>query len=295
MSQKVAYVTGGMGGIGTAICQRLSKDGFKVIAGCGPTRDYQKWLDEQKAAGYTFYASVGNVADWQSTVDAFSKAKAEHGPIDVLVNNAGITRDRMFLKMSPEDWQAVIDTNLNSMFNVTKQVVPDMVEKGWGRIVQISSVAQAGQPAPGVGGQVVEVAAHGVDEHHLRQALQHRVAPRPALGGFARRLIDHVRHPAPGARRRQVQQPRQRSDQRVERAQVATQEAAHQHGIGIVAGRGRGGLADAVAVADRDRPRRIAVGEHPLRLQALGRQAGCARHHVRIAMRQHDDVAARQP
>ena len=149
MSKRVAYVTGGMGGIGTAICQRLAKEGFTVIAGCGPTRDYQKWLDEQKAAGYTFYASVGNVGDWQSTVDAFSKAKAEHGPIDVLVNNAGITRDRMFLKMSPEDWRAVIDTNLNSMFNVTKQVVPDMVEKGWGRIVQISSVngekGQAGQ------------------------------------------------------------------------------------------------------------------------------------------------------
>ena len=149
MSKRVAYVTGGMGGIGTAICQRLAKEGFTVIAGCGPTRDYQKWLDEQKAAGYTFYASVGNVADWQSTVDAFSKAKAEHGPIDVLVNNAGITRDRMFLKMTPEDWQVVIDTNLNSMFNVTKQVVPDMVEKGWGRIVQISSVngekGQAGQ------------------------------------------------------------------------------------------------------------------------------------------------------
>ena len=149
MSKRVAYVTGGMGGIGTAICQRLHKDGFKVIAGCGPTRDYQKWLDEQKAQGYEFHASVGNVADWQSTVDAFSKAKAEHGPIDVLVNNAGITRDRMFLKMTPEDWQVVIDTNLNSMFNVTKQVVPDMVEKGWGRIVQISSVngekGQAGQ------------------------------------------------------------------------------------------------------------------------------------------------------
>ena len=149
MSKRVAYVTGGMGGIGTAICQRLSKDGFKVIAGCGPTRDYQKWLDEQKAAGYTFYASVGNVADWQSTVDAFSKAKAEHGPIDVLVNNAGITRDRMFLKMTREDWDAVIDTNLNSMFNVTKQVIPDMVERGFGRVIQISSVngekGQAGQ------------------------------------------------------------------------------------------------------------------------------------------------------
>ena len=149
MTQKVAYVTGGMGGIGTAICQRLSKEGFTVIAGCGPSRDFKKWIDEQKALGYTFYASVGNVADWTSTVDAFTKAKAEHGPIDVLVNNAGITKDRMFLKMSPEDWRAVIDTNLNSMFNVTKQVVADMVEKGWGRIINISSVngekGQAGQ------------------------------------------------------------------------------------------------------------------------------------------------------
>ena len=149
MAQKVAYVTGGMGGIGTAICQRLHKEGHKVIAGCGPSRDHVKWIDEQKALGYTFYASVGNVADWQSTVDAFTKSVAEHGPIDVLVNNAGITKDRMFLKMSPEDWKTVIDTNLNSMFYVTKQVVPGMVEKGWGRIIQISSVngekGQAGQ------------------------------------------------------------------------------------------------------------------------------------------------------
>jgi acetoacetyl-CoA reductase len=149
MAQKVAYVTGGMGGIGTAICQRLHKAGFKVIAGCGPSRDHAKWIGEQKALGYTFHTSVGNVGDWDSTVAAFTKATSEHGPIDVLVNNAGITRDRMFLKMSREDWQAVIDTNLTSMFNVTKQVVPGMMEKGWGRIIQISSVngekGQAGQ------------------------------------------------------------------------------------------------------------------------------------------------------
>jgi acetoacetyl-CoA reductase len=149
MAQKVAYVTGGMGGIGTAICQRLHKDGFKVIAGCGPTRDFNKWLAEQSALGYTFYASVGNVADWDSTVQAFTKAIHEHGVIDVLVNNAGITRDRMFVKMTREDWDAVINTNLTSMFNVTKQVVPGMVEKGWGRIIQISSVngekGQSGQ------------------------------------------------------------------------------------------------------------------------------------------------------
>ena len=149
MSQKVAYVTGGMGGIGTGICQRLHKEGFKVIAGCGPTRDHAKWIAEQKEQGYTFYASAGNVGDWDSTVEAFAKTKAEHGTIDVLVNNAGITRDRMFIKMTREEWDAVIETNLNSMFNVTKQVVADMVEKGWGRIIQISSVngekGQAGQ------------------------------------------------------------------------------------------------------------------------------------------------------
>jgi acetoacetyl-CoA reductase len=149
MSQKVAYVTGGMGGIGTAICQRLHKDGFKVIAGCGPARDRAKWLGEQAALGFSFHASAGNVGNWDSTVEAFSKAKAEHGSIDVLVNNAGVTKDRMFLKMTRDDWDTVIETNLNSMFNVTKQVVGDMVEKGWGRIINISSVngekGQAGQ------------------------------------------------------------------------------------------------------------------------------------------------------
>lgn len=149
MTQKVAYVTGGMGGIGAAICQRLHRDGFKVIAGCGPSRDHAKWLAEQAQQGFTFHASAGNVGDWQSTVDAFTQVKALHGSVDVLVNNAGITRDRMFLKMTREDWDSVIETNLTSMFNVTKQVVADMVDKGWGRIINISSVngekGQAGQ------------------------------------------------------------------------------------------------------------------------------------------------------
>jgi acetoacetyl-CoA reductase len=146
MAKRLAYVTGGMGGIGTAICQRLHKDGFKVIAGCGPSRDYDKWLKEQKTIGYEFYVSMGNVADWDSTVAAFQKVRAEHGPVDVLVNNAGITRDGVFRKMTRADWDAVIDTNLNSLFNVTKQVIDDMVERGWGRIINISSVnGQKGQ------------------------------------------------------------------------------------------------------------------------------------------------------
>lgn len=146
MANKVAYVTGGMGGIGTVICQRLAKDGLTVIAGCGPSRDYDRWLGEQKALGYNFYASVGNVADWDSTVAALQKVKDEHGQVDVLVNNAGITRDGVFRKMSLEDWRAVMDTNLNSLFNVTKQVIDGMVERGFGRIINISSVnGQKGQ------------------------------------------------------------------------------------------------------------------------------------------------------
>lgn len=173
MTQKIAYVTGGMGGIGTSICQRLHKDGFTVIAGCGPQRNAQQWIDEQAAQGYTFYASAGNVSDWDSTVEAFEKVKAEHGPIDVLVNNAGITRDGVFRKMSIDDWRAVMDTNLNSLFNVTKQVIEHMYEKRWGRIINISSVnGQKGQ----FGQTNYSTAKAGI--HGFTMALAQEVASR---------------------------------------------------------------------------------------------------------------------
>ncbi|WP_321969088.1 3-ketoacyl-ACP reductase [Paraburkholderia tropica] len=147
MANRIAYVTGGMGGIGTAICQRLHKENFTVIAGCGPNSTRRaRWLEEQKAIGYSFIASEGNVANWESTEKAFDKVKKEIGEIDVLVNNAGITRDGVFRKMTHEDWTAVIDTNLTSLFNVTKQVIEGMVQRGWGRIINISSVnGQKGQ------------------------------------------------------------------------------------------------------------------------------------------------------
>ncbi|WP_186092740.1 3-ketoacyl-ACP reductase [Burkholderia gladioli] len=147
MTQRVAYVTGGMGGIGTGICQRLHKAGFTVVAGCGPNSPRRaKWIEDQKALGFDFHASEGNVGDWESTKLAFDKVKAEVGEVDVLVNNAGITRDVVFRKMTLEDWQAVIDTNLTSLFNVTKQVIDGMVERGWGRVINISSVnGQKGQ------------------------------------------------------------------------------------------------------------------------------------------------------
>lgn len=146
MSGKLAYVTGGMGGIGTSICQRLARDGYTVVAGCGPSRNFEEWLAEQAALGFTFHASVGNVADWDSTVEAFKKVVDQFGPVEVLVNNAGITRDGLFRKMTLDDWRAVMDTNLNSLFNVTKQVIEGMVEREWGRIINISSVnGQKGQ------------------------------------------------------------------------------------------------------------------------------------------------------
>ncbi len=147
MARRIAYVTGGMGGIGTAICRRLCQEGHTVVAGCGPNSQRKdKWLADMRAEGLDIHASEGNVSDWDSTKVAFDKVRAEIGEIDILVNNAGITRDGQFRRMSRDDWDAVINTNLNSLFNVTKQVIDGMVDRGWGRIVNISSVnGQKGQ------------------------------------------------------------------------------------------------------------------------------------------------------
>ncbi|HLS21896.1 MAG TPA: beta-ketoacyl-ACP reductase [Paenalcaligenes sp.] len=146
MSKKIALVTGGMGGIGTAICQRLAADGMMVFAGCGPERSPDQWLTEQKKLGFDFHACPADVADWDSTQKALEKLQAEFGSIDVLVNNAGITRDAVFSRMTLEQWQAVINVNLNSLFNVTKQVIDKMAEQGWGRVINISSInGQKGQ------------------------------------------------------------------------------------------------------------------------------------------------------
>jgi acetoacetyl-CoA reductase len=136
-----------MGGIGTAISRRLCRDGFRVVAGCGPgSKRKDQWVRDMKEEGNEVFASEGDVSNWESTKAAFDRVKAEYGPIDVLVNNAGITRDGMFRKMTSENWHVVIETNLNSLFHVTKQVIDDMMDRGWGRIINISSVnGQKGQ------------------------------------------------------------------------------------------------------------------------------------------------------
>jgi acetoacetyl-CoA reductase len=138
---RIALVTGGMGGLGEAICLKLAALGDKVVTTFSPgNTKAQEWLETMKKQGYAFRAFPCDITDWDSACACAQKVTAEVGPIDVLVNNAGITRDMTFKKMDKVNWDAVIKTNLDSCFNMTKQVCDGMVERGWGRIINISSV-----------------------------------------------------------------------------------------------------------------------------------------------------------
>jgi acetoacetyl-CoA reductase len=141
MAQRLAVVTGGMGGLGEAICVKLSAMGYKVVATYSPgnTKSAQ-WLGEMKGQGHPFSAVEVDVADYDSCQKAVKQIEAEHGAVDVLVNNAGITRDMTFRKMDKAAWDAVTKTNLDSVFNMTKPVIDGMSERGWGRIINVSSV-----------------------------------------------------------------------------------------------------------------------------------------------------------
>jgi acetoacetyl-CoA reductase len=143
MSQRIAVVTGGTGGIGTAICKRLATAGHKVWA--ADILDEAKgaeWVAARKAEGFDFGYVRADVTDTEGCAAALAKV----GPVDILVNNAGITRDAVFKKLSKVDWDAVMGTNLDSVFNMTKPVIDGMLERGWGRIINISSInGQKGQ------------------------------------------------------------------------------------------------------------------------------------------------------
>ena len=141
MAHRVAVVTGGMGGLGEAICIKLSKMGYKVVTTYSPgNKKSSDWLADMKKQGYDFHAVPADVADFDSCAKAVQQVEAEVGPVDVLVNNAGITRDMTFKKMGKIDWDAVMSTNLDSVFNMTKAVLDDMVDRGWGRVINVSSV-----------------------------------------------------------------------------------------------------------------------------------------------------------
>jgi acetoacetyl-CoA reductase len=145
-AQRVALVTGGMGGLGEAICIKLAALGDKVIATFSPSNTKAaEWLRKMNDMGYAFKAYPCDVTDFESCKACVEQVVREIGPVDVLVNNAGITRDMTFKKMTKGDWDAVMHTNLDSVFNMTKQVMDGMSERGWGRVINIASVnAQKG-------------------------------------------------------------------------------------------------------------------------------------------------------
>jgi acetoacetyl-CoA reductase len=138
---RVALVTGGMGGLGEAVCIKLAALGYTVVTTHSPgNTKAETWLASMRDQGLSFRAYPCDVADYDSAQACVAQVEREVGPVDVLVNNAGITRDMTFKKMDKPNWDAVMKTNLDSVFNMTKPVCDGMVERGWGRIINISSV-----------------------------------------------------------------------------------------------------------------------------------------------------------
>ncbi len=148
MAQKTALVTGGTGTIGSEICRQLCAAGCRVVATCLPVEAEiaRNWQADQKKAGYEIGVVPCELGDFEATRKAVAQAVELAGPIDILVNVAGITRDAALRKMTPEQWHAVIQSNLDSVFNTSRNVIEGMLERGFGRVVSISSInGQKGQ------------------------------------------------------------------------------------------------------------------------------------------------------
>ena len=141
MNQRIALITGGMGGLGETISTKMADAGYRVAVTYSPSnKTAPEWIERMKGRGYAFKAFQCDVADYESSRACVQKVAGDVGPVDILVNNAGITRDMTFKKMTKADWDAVMHTNLDSCFNMTKQVMDGMVERGWGRVINVSSV-----------------------------------------------------------------------------------------------------------------------------------------------------------
>ncbi len=139
--KRVVLVTGGMGGLGETICTKMSDAGYQVVATYSPgNTTHVEWVKQMKDRGYDILAVACDVADMDSCAKAIEQVNAKLGAVDILVNNAGITRDMTFKKMDKVNWDAVMRTNLDSLFNMSKQVVDGMVDRNWGRVINVSSV-----------------------------------------------------------------------------------------------------------------------------------------------------------
>ena len=141
MTKRIVLVTGGMGGLGESICTKMAEQGYTVVTTYSPSnRTAKDWLAGMKSRGYDFQAFPADVGDYDSCAACVASVQSKVGAIDVLVNNAGITRDMTFKKMTKADWDIVLRTNLDSVFNMTKQVLDGMTDRGWGRIINVASV-----------------------------------------------------------------------------------------------------------------------------------------------------------
>lgn len=137
----VAWVTGGTGGIGTAICRGLADAGYQVLAGYNNPEKANSWLETQRSDGYHNIDILGvDLTSHEACLNGVSEAREKYGSVSVLVNCAGITRDGTLKKMTPDQWNQVIDTNLNSVFNTCRSVIESMLEENYGRIINISSI-----------------------------------------------------------------------------------------------------------------------------------------------------------
>jgi len=144
--KKVALITGSTGGIGTALCKRLNQEGYIVVGNSRCSDKARATRNELKLQGCNVHMVQGDVSDFESVARMIESVEREIGPIDILINNAGITRDARFTKMNKEDWDEVMNINLTGVFNCTRQVIDSMIERSYGRIINISSVnGQKGQ------------------------------------------------------------------------------------------------------------------------------------------------------
>ncbi len=143
---KVALVTGGTGGIGAAICESLASAGARVATNYRNEEKAQAWLKETSARGFSFKAYQVDVTDTEGCRDMIARIEQDLGPIDIIVNNAGITKDTTLRKMTKDKWDVVLRINLDSLFNITQPVIEGMTNRGWGRVINISSInGQKGQ------------------------------------------------------------------------------------------------------------------------------------------------------
>jgi acetoacetyl-CoA reductase len=139
--QRLAVVTGGMGGLGESISTKLADAGYRVAVTYSPTNTkWKSWLGEMKSRGYAFSVYPVDVTSFEDCAAKCERIQHEGGEIEILVNNAGLTRDMTFKKMTKADWDAVVHTNLDSCFNMSKQVVEGMVERHWGRVINVASI-----------------------------------------------------------------------------------------------------------------------------------------------------------